>query len=160
MSKALPVASLLALGACGATSTGCDPARAGFLESMNCSNGGFQGRQAFLEQNLRGADANALNQRQRAIVADRDAKRAQSDLASRRRAVARLDGRIAEMRARLSRAETRPGVDRAEIVHARMELDRVERNQARIERLDPDEGMLRQNERDFEKLRGELKNLF
>ncbi len=95
---------LLGLAACEAP-TGCDPARAGFVESLDCSNGGFQNRQAALEQNLAASRADTLEQRAAASRAGAEASAAQRDLAARRHAMAQLDAHLADLRGRLQSAE-------------------------------------------------------
>jgi hypothetical protein len=133
---------LSGLAACEA-STGCDPARAGFLESLNCSNGGFQNRQAALEQNLSASRANALEQKAAASRAGAAASAAQRDLAARRRAMTQLDSRLAEMRGRLQSAEGRPGVDQGAVQQASTQLNDLARQQSKISHQDPSDADLR-----------------
>ena len=134
--------SLTALTGC-VTSTGCDPAQAGFLESLNCSNGGFQNRQAMLEQNLAASRANALEQKAAASRAGAEASAAQRDLAARRRAMTQLDSRLAEMRSRLQSAESRPGVDQGAVQQASAQLNDLARQQSKISHQDPSDADLR-----------------
>lgn len=137
-----PLLALLGLPAC-ATSTGCDPARAGFVESLNCSNGGFQGRQAYLEQNLAASRANALEQQADAARAGAAADAAQQDLAERRYQLARLDVRLAEMRARLASAESQAGPNKAAIRQASVELNDLAFRQSHISHENPAAAELR-----------------
>jgi hypothetical protein len=135
---------LLLLGLAGcATSTGCDPAQAGFLESLGCSNGGFQNRQVMLEQNLAASRANALEQRAAASRAGAEARSAQRDLAARRQAMAQLDSRLAAMRSRLQSAESRPGVDQTAVHQASAQLNDLARQQSKISHQDPSDADLR-----------------
>jgi hypothetical protein len=133
---------LFGLAACEAP-TGCDPAHAGFLESMSCSNGGFQNRQAALEQNLAASRANALEQRAAASRAGAEANAAQRDLAARRHAMAQLDAHLADLRVRLQSAESRPGVDQAAVQQASAQLDDLARQQSKISHQDPSDADMR-----------------
>jgi hypothetical protein len=150
MTKQIPLAQLrfllllplFGLAACEAP-TGCDPARAGLLESMSCSNGGFQNRQAALEQNLADSRANALEQRAAASRAGAEANAAQRDLAARRHAMAQLDSRLAEMRGRLQSAESRPGVDHVAAQQASAQLDDLARQQSKTSHQDPSDADMR-----------------
>jgi hypothetical protein len=138
----LLLAPLFGLAACEAP-TGCDPARAGFLEGMSCSNGGYQNRQAALEQDLAASRANALEQQAAASRAGAEAGAAQRDLAARRRAMAQLDARLADLRSRLRSAESRPGVDQAAVRQASDQLNDLTRQQNEISHQDPPDGELR-----------------
>jgi hypothetical protein len=126
-----PLLPLLCLAACEAP-TGCDPARAGFTESLNCSNGGFQQRQAFLEQNLAASRANALEQQTDAGRAGAEANAAQRDLAARRREIEQLDSRLGELRGKLQTAASRPGVNEPTLRQATAELNDLEHEQRQI----------------------------
>ncbi len=138
----LMLVPVLGLAGCEA-STGCDPARAGFVESLSCSNGGFQNRQAVLEQNLAASQANALEQRAAAARAGSEARAAQRDLATRRRELAQLDARLADLRARLQSAESRPGVDQAAVQQASLQLNDLARQQSKLSHQDPSDDDLR-----------------
>lgn len=148
--KQMPVAQLRlllllplpVLAACEAP-TGCDPARAGFVESLSCENGGYQNRQAALEQNLAASRANALEQQASASRASAEASAAQRDLAARRRAMAQLDARLADLRARLQAAESRPGVDQGAVQQASTQLNELAREQSKISHQDPSDDELR-----------------
>ncbi|MGA3003657.1 MAG: hypothetical protein ABSE20_18220 [Acetobacteraceae bacterium] len=133
---------LFGLAACEAP-TGCDPARAGFLESLNCSNGGFQNRQAVLEQDLAASRANALEQRASASRASAEASAAQRDLATRRHAMAQLDSRLADLRSRLQSAGSRPGVNQAALQQASTQLNDLARQQSKMSHQDPSDADLR-----------------
>jgi hypothetical protein len=133
---------LSGLAACEAP-TGCDPARAGFLESLDCANGGFQGRQAVLEQNLAASRANALEQKAAASRAGAEAHAAQRDLAARRHAMAQLDGRLAEMQGRLQSTGNRPGVNQAALIRATAQLNDLGYDQKQISHDNPAEADLR-----------------
>jgi chromosome segregation ATPase len=140
--RSLLLLPLLGLAACEAP-TGCDPARAGFVESLSCSNGGFQGRQAALEQDLAASRANALEQKASASRAGAEASAAQRDLAARRHAMTQLDQRLAEMRGRLQSAESRPNVDQAAVQQASAQLNDLARQQSKISHQDPSDADLR-----------------
>jgi chromosome segregation ATPase len=139
--RLLVLLPLSGLAACEAP-TGCDPARAGFLESLNCSNGGFQNRQAVLEQDLAASRANALEQRAGASRAAAEANSAQRDLATRRHAMAQLDSRLADLRSRLQSAESRPGVDQARVQQASAQLNDLSREQSKISHQNPSDADL------------------
>jgi hypothetical protein len=138
----LLVLPLSGLAACGAP-TGCDPARAGFVESLNCSNGGFQNRQVLLEQNLAASRANALEQKAAASRAGAEAHAAQRDLAARRRAISQLDSRLAAMQSQLQSAGSRPGVNQAALIRATAQLNDLGHEQKQISHDNPSETDLR-----------------
>jgi chromosome segregation ATPase len=148
---------LTGLAAC--TSTGCDPSQAGFVESLGCSNGGFQSRQAALEQNLAASRANALEQRAAASRAGAEASVAQRDLAARRRSMAQLDARLADMRSRLQSAESRPDADQGAVQRASSQLNDLAREQSKLSHQDPDDGELRIIEERQRKMMQILNNL-
>jgi chromosome segregation ATPase len=156
--RILMLAPLFGLAACEA-STGCDPARAGFLEGMSCSNGGYQNRQAALEQNLAASRANALEQQAAAAHAGAEANAAQRDLATRRRALAQLDARLADLRSRLRSAESRPGVDQVAVRQASDQLNDLTRQQNEISHQDPPDGELRNIEQRQHKMMAILNGL-
>jgi hypothetical protein len=130
-------------GLAGCSSTGCDPAQAGFLESLNCSSGGFQNRQAMLEQNLSASRANALEQKASASRAGAEASAAQRDLSARRHAMSRLDSRLAEMRNKLQSAESRPGADPSAVQQASAQMNDLSRAQSKISHQDPSDADMR-----------------
>jgi len=107
------------------------------VESLSCSNGGFQGRQAYLEQNLAASRANALEQQSQAEQASANAAAAQRDLAARRRTISRLDGRLAEMRGQLQTAASRPDVNEAAVRQATAQLNDLEHEQHLISHENP-----------------------
>jgi len=139
--------------------TGCDPARAGFLEGMSCSNGGYQYRQAALEQNLAASRADALEQQASASRAGAEARTAQRDLAARRHALAQLDAHLTDLRARLQTAESRPGVDQVAVQQATVQLDDLFRQQNEISHQDPSESDLRNIEERQHKMMATLNRL-
>jgi hypothetical protein len=118
--KWIPVGLLVTLAAC--SSTGCDPARAGFLEGMNCSGGGYQQRQAFLDQGLAQAQANALEKAIEARQAADNAAAAQRTLAARQEEMAKYDQRLAELRRRLRVAGARDNADSEAIRRITLQL--------------------------------------
>jgi hypothetical protein len=149
---------LLGVTACEAP-TGCDPARAGFIEGLSCSNGGYQYRQAALQQNLAASQANALEQQAAASRAGAEARTAQRDLATRRRALAQLDAHLADLRARLQAAESRPGVDQAAVQQASVQLNDLFRQQNEISHQDPSDADLRNIEERQHKMLATLNRL-
>jgi chromosome segregation ATPase len=154
----LPLLPLAGLAAC-ATSTGCDPARAGFMESLNCEQGGYQYRQAVLQQNLAASRAGALEQQAQAARAAGAANAAQRDLAARRREISRLDGRLGEMRGQLATVASRPGVNEAAVRQATAELNDLEHEQKQISHENPADSELRMIEDRQRKVLRELNNL-
>lgn len=140
--RLLLLTPLAGLAACEAP-TGCDPARAGFLESLNCSNGGFQNHQAALEQDLAASRANALEQKASASRASAEASAAQRDLAARRRSLAQLDSRLADMRSRLQSAQSRPDANQAAVQQASTQLNDLARQQSKISHQNPSDEDLR-----------------
>ncbi len=125
--KWVSVGSLVALAAC--SSTGCDPARAGFLESLNCANGGYQQREAFLDQGLAQAQANALESQYNARQAEGTAAAAQQALAARRAEMAKYDSRLGELRRKLRIAAARDNTDQEAIRRVTLQLGELARQQ-------------------------------
>jgi chromosome segregation ATPase len=154
----LPFLPLAGLAACEAP-TGCDPARAGLVESLNCENGGYQYRQAALEQNLAASRANALDQQAQASRASSAANAAQRDLAVRRGEIARLDRRLGEMRGQLNAVASRPGVNEAAVRQATAELNDLEHEQKLMSHENPNDADLRAVEERQRKVLRELNNL-
>ena len=149
---------LPALAACEAP-TGCDPARAGFLESLNCSQGGFQQRQFGLEQDLAASRANALEQQANASQAGAEARAAQRDLAQRRAALRRLDAKLADLRGQLQAAQNRPGVDQAAVQRASGEMNALQLRESQASHDNPSEAELRSIEEWQRKMLTTINNL-
>jgi hypothetical protein len=150
------MALLVALTAC--SSTGCDPSRAGFLEGIGCANGGYQQREAVLDQGLAQAQANQLEQRAQATAAANTAVAAQAELAARRREVVRLDGRLASLRQQLQVAAARSGGDQEAIRRVSAEMAELSRQQdaARRSPMDADMRAIEDRQRKVAKLLDDL----
>jgi len=134
--RAFAVLTPLAVAAC--TSTGCDPSRAGFIESLGCESGGFQTRQVVLQNSLAQTQAGMLQQQARAAQAHSDAVTAQADLARRRERLANLDASFATLRLRLKQAEARQNVDQQALAQARAEVDTLALQRREVRSSDPD----------------------
>jgi chromosome segregation ATPase len=122
-----PLGSLMVLAAC--SSTGCDPARAGFLESLNCAGGGYQQREAYLGQGLAQAQANELERAYEAKQAGDSAAAAQQELATRRAEMARYDQQLARLRQKLNAAAARDNADQAAVHRVTVQLAELARQQ-------------------------------
>jgi hypothetical protein len=133
-------AILLLTGITACTSTGCDPTRAGLIESMQCdSNGGYQQRTTFLQNGLSGAQANAAYQGNAAYRAGEDARAAQRDLATRRQELSRLDSRLAEIRRRVAALpQGNPSAQQMTV-----EVQQVEYRRTTLSTANPDDAALR-----------------
>ena len=148
----IAVALLPLLASCGATSTGCDPARAGFWESMHCSEGGFQARQAKLESEL--ATAQGFRA-QEAIAADAEAANAaklKRGLVERQAALSALDDRLVAMKAQLQDAANWDGSDKAALQRIKARLEDLQRRKRQIARADPDDDEIRKIDGETDRL--------
>ncbi len=122
----LPVAALLALAGCAAPGE-CDPTRTTFLSGIGCSaGGGYQNRQRILvdertvaqgRANAAAVDAAAEQRNQAQTEAARNAARAR---------VARQDGEVASLRARLNAARAERAND-PRVAAAAADLERAQR---------------------------------
>jgi hypothetical protein len=138
--RVAPVALLVALAAC--SSTGCDPTRAGFLEGINCANGGYQQRELVLNQGLAQAQANELEQKAQAAEAANAATTAQAQLAARQRQMAGLDAKLGNLRQKLKAAAARQGADSDAIRRISVQMADLSRQQDAA-RHDPLEANMR-----------------
>jgi hypothetical protein len=137
--KSLLAGSMAALALAGCSSTNCDPARAGFLESIGCSSsGGFGARQASLEGSLAQQQAQELQQRALAEHNSQEATAAQADLAKRRRDLANLDNKLAILRQELTQAQHREGVDRSALNDAERQVTDLQVTRRQLIATDPD----------------------
>ena len=133
------IAALLAVfGVAGCTSTGCDPSRAGFVESLGCSGGGFQARQTNLQNSLAQQQAEDLEQQARAAQASQEATAAKADLAKRRRDLAKLDNRLTALRHELDQARHRGTADRTTLDHVSREVSDLQTERTQLIATDPD----------------------
>jgi chromosome segregation ATPase len=138
--RLFPFVWLVALASC--SSTGCDPSRAGFLEGISCTSGGYQQREAFLNQGVAQAQANMLEERAQAASAAQTAAAAQARLSARRQELTRLDARLAELRRQLQVTAARGATNQEELHRASARIAELSQMQATA-RTDPTEANLR-----------------
>lgn len=135
-SQAIAALCLLVVAAC--TTTNCNPAQANLLESLQCEAGGFQVRQAALQNSLAQTQADELQQQARASQARQAAVGAQADLAQRRKRLTNLDAQLATLKQRLKQAALDRNVNQEALRQARSEMDDLERHRAQVNTPDPD----------------------
>lgn len=136
------IATIAALALAGCASVDCDPSRAGFLDGIGCENGGYQRREAFLQQGAAQAQANALTQQASAFQAHTDATSAQTDLNTRRRELARLDARLNDLQRRVRAAKAGQTNDPQAVQRAESDFAALAQLQAAA-RADPSAAELR-----------------
>ena len=157
MRAVLAAGALLGLAAC--TPQQCDPSQAGFFSGIGCAaSGSYATRSQYQQVELAQQRAAAAQSRDQA---QGEGARASEALVTRDQARRRLvaaDQQTAQLRARLTAARARGGVDQARLNDAQAELDALQRQRAVLQRGATEED-LRALEDHQRRLRDEVSGL-
>jgi len=157
MRAVLAAGALLGLAAC--TPQQCDPSQAGFFSGIGCAaSGSYATRNQALPGELPKPRAAAMQGRDQAQGEGARASQALLTRDQARRRLVAADQQTAQLRARLTAARARGGVDQARLNDAQAELDALQRQRAGLQRGATDED-LRALEDHQRRLRDEVSGL-
>jgi len=129
--RVVAVFGLAALAGC--TPADCDPTHAELFAGIGCAtSGSYAARTVGLQNGLRAAEANQLEQQARASRAAADEINAEHDLNRRRSELAMLDGRLAALRRQVDAARQRQGVDQDALNRAQASLAALQDRRAHM----------------------------
>ncbi len=157
MRAVLAAGVLLGLAAC--TPQQCDPSQAGFFSGIGCAaSGSYATRNQYQQVELSQQRAAAMQGRDQAQGEGARASQALLTRDQARRRLVAADQQTAQLRARLTAARARGGVDQARLNDAQAELDALQRQRAGLQRGATDED-LRALEDHQRRLRDEVSGL-
>ena len=157
MKARLAAGALLGLAAC--TPQQCDPSQAGFFSGIGCAaSGSYTTRNQYQQVELAQQRAAAMQSRDQAQGEGARASQALLTRDQARRRLVAADQQTAQLRARLTAARARGGVDQVRLNDAQAELDALQRQRAGLQRGATEED-LRALEDHQRRLRDEVSGL-